>query len=214
MRRPAGASAGSLGPGLPDARNLEQALTGVLLRLGPEIDDICFAGSGEPTLHPAFREAVLLARAVRSRLAPRASVTVLSNGVAAAKPAVRAGLALADRAVLKLDAARDELLRDLNQGPRRLSVRHLVDTFAGMIGVETQTILVRGAVENATPDALDALGEALRRIHPRRALVGTLTRAPSVVRSGPAVLALSPVALLAAVTHLRRVAPAIEIGAY
>jgi wyosine [tRNA(Phe)-imidazoG37] synthetase (radical SAM superfamily) len=197
----------------PTLEALEQALTGAL-STERDVDDICFAGAGEPTLHPQFREAVILVGALRSRLAPRASVTILSNGVAAAKPEVRAALALADRAVLKLDAARDDLLRDLNCGPRGLSASRLIRSYAGMIGIETQTVLVRGAVENATPDALDALGEALRLIHPRRAQVGTITRAPAAARIGPAVLPLSPAALQAAVARLRRAAPAIEIAAY
>jgi wyosine [tRNA(Phe)-imidazoG37] synthetase (radical SAM superfamily) len=165
-------------------------------------------------MHPQFREAVLLARTLRARLAPRASVTVLSNGVAAAKSEVRGALLLADRAVLKLDAARDELWRDLNAGPRGLSVRDLISAFASMIGIETQTILVRGAVENATPDALDALAEALRLIQPRRAQVGTITRAPAAARTGPAVLPISRAALNDAVARLRRGAPGVEIGAY
>ena len=200
-------------PPFPTLEALEQALAGALTA-DPSVDDICFAGAGEPTLHPRFREAVILARALRSRLAPRASVTILSNGVAVAKSDVRAALALADRAVLKLDAARDDLLRDLNCGPRGLSVGRLIHSYAGMIGIETQTLLVRGAVENATPDALDALGEALRLIHPRRAQIGTITRAPAPARTGPAVLPLSPAALQAAVARLRRAAPGVDIGAY
>jgi wyosine [tRNA(Phe)-imidazoG37] synthetase (radical SAM superfamily) len=199
-------------PPFPTLEALEAALRQALAA-NPAIDDICFAGSGEPTLHPRFREAVVLARDLRDRLAPRASVTVLSNGVAAGKPEVRAALALADHAVLKLDAARDDLLRALDRGPRGLTVRHLIRIFSGMIGIETQTILARGAVDNATPDALDALGEALRAIHPRQAQVGTITRAPAEPGEQP-LIPLSLAELGAAVAHLRRVARGIEIVAY
>jgi wyosine [tRNA(Phe)-imidazoG37] synthetase (radical SAM superfamily) len=200
-------------PEFPSLEALERELEAALAA-DPDVDDVCFAGAGEPTLHPRFREAVLLARGLRSRLVPRASVTVLSNGVAAARPDVRAGLALADRAVMKLDAARDDLLRALDRGPRRLSARRLVATLAGMIGIETQTILVGGAIDNATPAALDALGEALRFIHPQRALVGTLTRAPAVHEPGQRLLPLTASDLHAAVAHLRGRAPGIEIVAY
>jgi wyosine [tRNA(Phe)-imidazoG37] synthetase (radical SAM superfamily) len=200
-------------PPFPSLDEVERALTESLL-VDPEVDDICFAGAGEPTLYPWFREVVARARLVRSRLAPRATVSVLSNGLAAGKLEVRAGLALADRALLKLDAARDDLLHALDRPPAGLTARRLVQILAGMIGIETQTMLVRGAVDNASPPALEALGEALRLIHPRRAHVGTLTRAPAATRMGPRVLPLTPSQLHAAAARLRRLAPAVEIDLY
>jgi wyosine [tRNA(Phe)-imidazoG37] synthetase (radical SAM superfamily) len=200
-------------PPYPTLTELERAL-GAALAADAAVDDICFAGAGEPTLYPLFRQAVMLARVLRNRFAPRATITVLSNGVSAGKPSVRAALALVDRPVLKLDAVGAELLRALDGAPRGLSVRRLIETYSGLIGIETQTMLVRGAVDNATPDALDALGEALRFIHPRRAQVGTLTRAPAASEAGRALWPLPPEDLDAAVARLRRAAPGIEIAAY
>lgn len=181
---------------------------------GTVIDDICFAGSGEPTMHPRFREAVLLARELRDRKAPRATVTVLSNGTAATKPEVRAALALSDRAVLKLDAADDDILRQLDRAPTGLSAHRLVKTFAQMIGIETQTMLVRGAVDNATPAALDALGDALRLIFPRRAYVGTITRRPAVESADRRLTPLEPAELEAAARRLRGRAPGVDVQVY
>ena len=200
-------------PPFPSLGEVENVLAEALLH-DPEVDDICFAGAGEPTLYPWFREAVARVRLVRSRLAPRATVSVLSNGLAAGKLEVRAGLALADRALLKLDAARDDLLHALDRPPQGLTARRLVQILAGMIGIETQTMLVRGAVNNASPPALEALGEALRLIHPRRAHVGTLTRAPASTRVGPRVLPLTASQLHAAVARLRRLAPAVDVVVY
>ena len=200
-------------PPFPSLASLERDLVEALTT-DPAINDICFAGAGEPTLHPRFREALLLARTLRDRLAPRATVTVLSNGVAAGKATVRGALALADRAVLKLDAARDDLLRALNATPRGLSARRLIEVYARMMGVETQTLLVRGAVDNATPGAIDALGEALRCIHPRRAHLGTITRAPAATPVYSSTLPLSVADLDAAAARLRTLAPGIEVIAY
>jgi len=200
-------------PPFPSLALLERELVEAL-GTDPAIDDICFAGAGEPTLHPRFREAVLLARTLRDYWAPHATISVLSNGVAAGKATVRGALALADRAVLKLDAARDDLLHALNATPRGLSVRRLIEVYASMIGIETQTLLVRGAVDNATPDAIDALGEALRFIHPRRAHLGTITRAPAVTPVYSSMLPLSDADLDAAATRLRTIAPGIDIFAY
>ena len=200
-------------PPFPSLEALEHDLAAALAA-EPGVDDICFAGAGEPTMHPGFREAVILARELRNRYAPRASVTVLSNGVAAGKPSVRGALALVDHAVLKLDAARDEILRGLDGAPFGLSARRLVGLYATMIGIETQTMLVRGAVDNATPEALDALGEALRFIHPRRAQIGTVSRAPAVADRARPLWPVSRGELRRAVTRLRAAAPGVEIVAY
>jgi wyosine [tRNA(Phe)-imidazoG37] synthetase (radical SAM superfamily) len=200
-------------PEFPTLAALEQALVAALAA-DPDVDDICFAGCGEPTLHPQFREAMLFARSARDSLAPRATITVLSNGVAVSKPAVHGALALADRAVLKLDAARDDLLLDLNGVPEGLTAMRLIAQLARLMQIETQTILVHGAVDNATPDALELLGAALRFIHPRRAQVGTITRAPASAAGLASLQALDPAALEAAVVQLRAHAPGVDICAY
>jgi wyosine [tRNA(Phe)-imidazoG37] synthetase (radical SAM superfamily) len=200
-------------PPLPTLESLERELSSALAT-DPFIDDVCFAGAGEPTLHPQFREAVLLARALRTELAPRATVTVLSNGTTAGKPEIRAALALIDRAVLKLDTVRDDVLRELDRPPSALSPRRLVRTFAEMIGVETQTMLVRGTVDNATPEALDALGDALRFIFPRRAYLGTVTRRPASTLGDGRLRALEPTELELAAARVRRRAPGVDVRVY
>lgn len=204
--RPDGAAA------FPTLAALEAALGAALAR-HPNVEDICFAGSGEPTMHPHFREAVLLARALRGRWAPHAALSVLSNGLAAGKPNVRGALALVDRPVLKLDAARDDLLRAVDGAPGGLSASRLVETYATLIGIETQTLLIAGPVDTATPAALDALAGALRRIRPRRASVGTATRAPGGP-GGAGVIPLSAARLRAAARHLQAAAPGVDIVSY
>lgn len=199
-------------PPFPTIDQLERALAASLAR-DAAIDDICFAGAGEPTLHPQFREAVVTARALRDRFVPQASLSVLSNGITAGKPAVRGALALVDRAVLKLDAARDDLLGAVDGAPSGLTTARVIAVYATMIGIETQTMLVSAPVDNATPAALDALAEALRRIRPRRALIGTVTRSPGGP-DGSAVAPLSRERLHRAVAHLRAGAPGVDITAY
>jgi wyosine [tRNA(Phe)-imidazoG37] synthetase (radical SAM superfamily) len=200
-------------PPFPTIEALEPALSRALAS-DPLIDDVCLAGAGEPTLHPQFREVVLLVRALRSELAPRATVTVLSNGTTAGKPDVRAALALVDRAVLKLDIVCDDVFRQLSRPPSGLSSRRLVKTFAEMIGLETQTMLVRGTVDNTTPEALDALGDALKYIFPRRAHLGTLTRRPAVEERGGRLAPLEPAEMEVAAARVRRRAPGVDVRVF
>jgi wyosine [tRNA(Phe)-imidazoG37] synthetase (radical SAM superfamily) len=197
----------------PSLESLDRALRRAL-DADARLDDICFAGSGEPTLHPRFPEAVLLARELRDRWAPWARLTVLSNGLAVEKEGVRRALALVDRPVVKLDAARDDLLRALDGAPRGLSARRLIRAYGTIAGLETQSMLVRGAVNNATPAALDALGAALQAIRPRKAAIGTITRAPADEQAASGVQPLSAEQLAGAVAHLRWVAPDVDIVAY
>jgi wyosine [tRNA(Phe)-imidazoG37] synthetase (radical SAM superfamily) len=200
-------------PPFPTLDALERELSRALAA-DPLVDDVCFAGAGEPTMHPEFREALLLARELRDELAPRATVTVLSNGTAAGKPDVRAALALADRAVLKLDAVDDAVWRGLDRPPSGLVTRRLVKTFAAMIGLETQTLLVRGPVDNATPESLDALGDALRYIVPRRAHLGTISRRPAVDPGDRRLTPLAPAELEIAAARVRRRAPGVDVRVY
>jgi wyosine [tRNA(Phe)-imidazoG37] synthetase (radical SAM superfamily) len=202
-----------LDPEFPTLEALDQQLTRALAA-DSTVQDICLAGAGEPTLHPQFREAVLLVRTLRNELAPRATVTVLSNGTTAGKPEVHAALALVDRAVLKLDAVDDDILRRLDRAPTGLSARRLVKTFAKMIGLETQTMLVRGSVDNTTPEALDALGDAIRFIFPRRAHLGTITRRPAIDADDRRLTPLEPAELQVAAARVRQRAPGVDVRVY
>jgi wyosine [tRNA(Phe)-imidazoG37] synthetase (radical SAM superfamily) len=196
-------------PPFPSLGQLEVTLT-TKLRDSVPIDDICFAGDGEPTLHPGFREAVLLARRLRDRYRPQVTVSVLSNASRTALSHVRAALALADRRVLKLDAARQDLFSALNGPPPGLQVEQVIGTMAGMIGVETQTLLVRGAVDNATPDALAALAWALGRIRPDAAQFMTVTRHPA----SPDAMPLPRPELELAAETLRQRVPGLRVDVY
>ena len=73
---------------------------------GLVIDTVTFAGMGEPTL--AFNLEALLRVPRRVIGAP---VAVLTNGSLLLQPAVRATLGLAERVVVKLDAATEEASR-------------------------------------------------------------------------------------------------------
>ena len=44
------------------------------------IKDICFSGNGEPTMSPAFPEALRLAGAVRAEMSPDAELVLITNG--------------------------------------------------------------------------------------------------------------------------------------
>lgn len=163
-------------PEFPSLERIRAELEPALQRHGDGLDDITFAGAGEPTLHPRFRDAVALVRELRDRAAPRALLSVLSNSTRAGLEEVRAGLALVDRPVCKLDSAVGALFHEIDRPPTGLQVERVIEWLAALPRVETQTMLVRGRLENSGPEALAALADALRRIRPVQAQLMTVAR--------------------------------------
>lgn len=146
------------------------------------LDDICFAGNGEPTASPAFPAAVDAALSLRDRYAPEARVTVLSNGTQAARPEVHAALLRVDRNVLKLDTVDATYVAALDRPRVPYSVERQVETFASFEGhVIVQTIFLRGSYDGRSLDNTDeahvgAWLSALERIRPEGVTIYTVDR--------------------------------------
>src|SRR5215471_16790025 len=65
-----------------------RAAVSAALERGVPVKDICFSGNGEPSLSPAFREALERAGRVRGELASAAELVVITNGVGLLQPHV------------------------------------------------------------------------------------------------------------------------------
>jgi len=52
------------------------------------IKDVCFSGNGEPTLYPAFPDALKLAEDIRAETAPSARLVVITNGAGLLQPRI------------------------------------------------------------------------------------------------------------------------------
>ena len=146
------------------------------------LDDICFAGNGEPTASPVFPAAVDAALSLRDRYTPEARVTVLSNGTQAARPEMHAALLRVDRNVLKLDTVDATYVAALDRPGVPYSVERQVETFASFEGhVIVQTIFLRGSYEGRSLDNTDeghvgAWLSALERIRPEGVTIYTVDR--------------------------------------
>lgn len=160
---------------------LETALV-AMAEKGERLDDICFAGNGEPTASPVFPAAVDAALALRDCYAPETRVTVLSNGTQAARPEVHAALLRVDRNVLKLDTVDATYVAALDRPRVPYSVERQVETFASFEGhVIVQTIFLRGSYKGRSLDNTDeghvgAWLSALVRIRPEGVTIYTVDR--------------------------------------
>lgn len=160
---------------------LEQRLREIAAT-GEPLDDITFVGNGEPTVNPAFPQIVDDTLVLRDALAPKATVSVLSNGSLAGKPAIHKALEKLDGNILKLDAANEDYVRFLDQPQGRFSLDETLRVYESFEGnVSIQTMFVRGHVLGHDADNTgDAFVRpwlaALRRIRPKIVEVYTVDR--------------------------------------
>src|SRR5262249_8896363 len=100
-----------LQPQFPEPDDVRHALAigADMLRPG-DVDTICIAGNGEPTLSPHLDEIIDVVTEARVRDWPWARTIVLTNGTMCHRPPVRSALAKLDERVVKLDAGTNWIL--------------------------------------------------------------------------------------------------------
>lgn len=172
--------------GLPSPKKVEDELTAKLLEMkknGEKPDVITFSGNGEPTLHPKFGEIIDRVIKVRNNLAPDAKVSVLSNSTCIDRKDVVEALNKVDNNILKLDSAIESTMRLLDRpASDKFTVNQAVQWLAQFKGnAIVQTLFVRGKhngviVDNTTPEEIDALISAYKRIDPKEVMVYTIDR--------------------------------------
>jgi len=150
------------------------------LQQHPGIDSITVAGNGEPTLHPGFAPIVEGLYHVRNRRAPKAKLTLLSNGSTLDRLDVVYSLPRFDTRCMKLDAGDATTYRLLNAPS--ISLGRLIADLKSVGQLTLQSMFVRdreGVVDNTTPRAVDAWLEAVNRVRPASVDLYTLARPPA-----------------------------------
>ncbi|MCX7044497.1 MAG: hypothetical protein NTX50_03285 [Candidatus Sumerlaeota bacterium] len=178
-------------PQFPSPEEVISALSEVLERFqaeGRELDAITLAGNGEPTLHPQFAEIMRGLAQTRDRWAARARLVALSNATTLGETRIREALMIADERILKLDAANDELLQKINAPLILITVERLIEHIRLLPACITQTMFIRGKVDNTTDEHVEQWIEAIGRIRPAGAQVYSIDRVPA----DPEVLAVAP----------------------
>lgn len=179
----------SQGPGksgLPPREKVREELRGKLegmRKAGENLDVMTFSGNGEPTMHPDFPGIIDDTMALRDEFFPDAKVSVLSNSTRIFTPEVARALRRVDNNILKLDSAVESTMRLVDRpAEKSFTVEKVVEglrQFAGNAII--QTMMLRGehdgeAVDNTTPEEIDALIDAYRRIAPREIMLYSLDR--------------------------------------
>ena len=159
-----------------ESRLIQMSADGVL----PDV--ITFAGNGEPTLHPDFEGVIEDTIALRDKYAPNAKISVLSNATQLHRQDVVRALKRVDNNILKLDAAIDSTVIEMNKPCCNYAVEEVIDQLTAFDGnLIVQIMFLRGEyngkkIDNTTPEHISALRKALERIRPKQIMCYTIAR--------------------------------------
>lgn len=166
----------------PTRQEVKEALTQVLKQRHENhepLDDITFAGNGEPTGHPDFKAIVEDTVAVRNQYFPEAKLSVLSNSTYIYKREVREALLLVDNNILKLDTVNMDYIKKLDR-PQQPSynVQDIIKYLKMFDGhVIIQTMFLRGdGMDNTSEEYVAPWLEAVKDIAPQQVMVYTIDR--------------------------------------
>lgn len=161
---------------------LEEKLSAMLAG-GEQLDVITFSGNGEPTLHPQFGEIIDDTIALRDKYFPNVKISVLSNSTRLGDDRVVEALRKVDNNILKLDSAITSTMRLIDQPAMPSFTSEGVIEQIAQFGSQcvVQTMFLRGThdgqkIDNTTPDEIEALIKAYKRISPREVMIYSIDR--------------------------------------
>ena len=170
----------------PSQEMVKKELYEKLLQLntdGAHPDVITFSGNGEPTIHPCFSGIINDTIEIRNKLCPSAKIAVLSNSTMLHKEDVVEALQKADENLMKFDAATNDLISLIDQPvihdfTAEKVIEHLC-RFNGKLTI--QSIFLEGehnglSVDNTDNKNVSLWIEALKKIHPEKVMIYTISR--------------------------------------
>ena len=175
---------------IPTRTEVKTALNQALQELKSQnkpIDTITFAGNGEPTMHPEFKEIIEDTIILRNQYASGAVISVLSNAWHISNPNIFSALRKIDNNILKLDSAIKETIITINQpNNTNFEVEDIIKNLTKFNGeCIIQTLFVRGyyngkKIDNTTEEEIEAWLNALKIIQPKQVMIYAIDRATPV----------------------------------
>lgn len=171
---------------LPSREEVRRALERRLKDMqanGPAPDVLTFAGNGEPTLHPDFKEIIEDTIALRDRYFPDAKISVLSNSTQIHRPEVFEALNRVDNNILKLDTADGAYINKLDRPVGPYDVSRIIEGMKAFRGkLIIQTMFLKGKtdegedVDNTSDAFVLPWLEAVKSVNPRQVMIYTIDR--------------------------------------
>ena len=171
---------------LPTREEVRKALEQRLKEMqanGPAPDVLTFAGNGEPTLHPHFKEIIEDTIALRDRYFPNAKISVLSNSTQIHRPEVFEALNRVDNNILKLDTVDAAYINRVDRPVGSYDVSRIIEGMKAFRGnLIIQTMFLKGKtdegedVDNTSDAFVLPWLETVKAIAPRQVMIYTIDR--------------------------------------
>ena len=147
-------------------------------------DVLTFAGNGEPTAHPKFKEIILDTRMLRDQYCPEAKISVLSNSTFIHHPNVFEALMLVDNNILKLDTIDENYIQRADRPTGlRYKVEDVIEDMKRFKGhIIIQTMFLKGKdmhgndVNNLSDHYVLPWLAAVKAIQPQSVMIYTIDR--------------------------------------
>ncbi|MBS4012589.1 MAG: radical SAM protein [Bacteroidetes bacterium] len=146
------------------------------------LDNITFAGNGEPTLHPEFAGIIDDTVELRNKYIPSCKISVLCNSTMAGETDIFNALLKVDKNIMKLDAGTDETFQKINNPKIKISISEVIESLKKFDGnLIIQTLFVKGnykgvLIDNTTEAEVDAWLNLLKQIKPRSVMIYPIAR--------------------------------------
>ena len=161
---------------VPEKEVLEEVKT-FLLKGSSSIDYLSLSGSGEPTLHSKIHSIIKCIKEITT-----IPVAAITNGSLLCEREVREDLLQADVVLPSLDAVSPEIFMKINRSHKKLSIERVIEgmvefrkIYKGQIWLEI--LFCKGI--NDSPQELQKMKEAVKRIQPDLIHLNTVIRPPS-----------------------------------
>jgi len=147
-----------------------------------EINNITFAGNGEPTMHPQFATIVDGTILLRNELYPDAKISVLSNSTLLHKDSVFNALKKIENNIMKLDAGSERVFNLINQGTKNIHLNDIVSNLKKFNGkLKIQTLFIRGEyndqiIDNTTEEEIALWLKHIEMINPESVMLYSFDR--------------------------------------
>ncbi len=145
-------------------------------------DVLTFAGNGEPTAHPDFKDIVQDTIALRDIYCPDAKVSVISNATQIERRDVFDALLLVDNNILKLDTVDTSYIKTVNRPRGRYDLPVLINKMKDFDGhCIIQTMFMHGTMDGKDVSNLDDQYvnpwlDTLTLIQPSQVMIYTIDR--------------------------------------
>lgn len=163
------------------AKALEKKLMEMNLR-GEQPDVLTFAGNGEPTIHPHFKDIIDDTIGLRDRLCPNAKVSVLTNATLITRDSVFEALKKVDNNILKLDTVDSNYISVVDRPTGKYDLQAIIGRMKAFGGKAViQTMFLKGEIDGMN---IDNTGDcyvmpwiaAVKEIAPREVMIYTIDR--------------------------------------